>query len=412
MRPLTILNISQNYHIRGGSDKIFFALGELLSRKGHRVIPFAGQSPDNEASEWSRYFPPAADFERPGPLDIMRFIYSLPARRAIENVIEKYRPDLAHLHIYYGKITGSILPVLKAAGIPIVQTLHEYKLICPVYTLVSNGRICEACEGKHFWRAFPRRCNRGSLSRTALSVVESYFSHWNGSVRLVDKFIAVSDALRQKMIQYRIPSTKIVTLHNWIDAANVPVADKPGQYFLYFGRLEHIKGIYTLLKASSQVSDIPLLLVGEGNACADILKFIEEKGWFHIKWLGFKREMALQDLIHNSICTIMPSEWYEPFGMTVLETYAHGRPAIGADIGGIPEIIAHGETGFLFSPGNDCMLADHLRWMAENPDDALKMGQAGRRKIEAHFSPDLYYERLMRIYDSVLSPRKASETTY
>jgi len=399
---LRVLQISQNYFIRGGSDIMFFRNIELLKLHGHQVIPFAAQSPKNEPGEWNHHFPLAADFEHPKPLDLIRFVYSMPARRSLEKIIQEYRPQIAHLHIYYGKITTSILPILKDAGIPIVQTLHEYKLICPVYSLVSINKICEACEGRHFYRALPRKCNSGSLKRTVLSVIESYVSRALGSVDSVDRFIAVSKALEQKVVKHGVPPEKVITLHNWLDVTDIQPASHIGHYFLYFGRIERLKGIFTLLEAASHVPDIPLLLVGEGNAHTDVMELIQKTELAHVKLLGFKKGDELQELIRNSICTLLPSEWFEPFGLTVLETFAHGRPVIGSAIGGIPELIDDGQNGFLFEPGNALALQTHMAWMAENPDRALEMGSAGRQKVETKFSQERYYTRLMEIYQDIL----------
>lgn len=182
---------------------MFFAVEKLLRGHGHRIIPFVAQDPRNLPSEWSSIFPRGADFERPSPIDLLRYYYSWPARMAIRNIVRTHRPDVAHLNIYYGKLTTSILHPLKSAGIPIIQTLHEYKLICPVYTLVSNNEICESCEGKHFWRVIPKKCNRNSLARSLLSASESYISKWLGSVTSIDHFLAVSDFVRQKNDQIR-----------------------------------------------------------------------------------------------------------------------------------------------------------------------------------------------------------------
>ena len=203
------------------------------------------------------------------------------------DLLRDEKPDLAHLHIYYGKLTASILAPLKKAGIPIVQTLHEYKLICPVYTLISNGQICEACQGHRFYRALPRRCNRGSLARTALSVAESYVSRWAGALSDIDHFIAVSDFVRNKVIEHGVLPEKITKVYNFVDISGVIQNTEPGNYLLYFGRLEKIKGIFTLLDAIAPLKHVPLKLVGDGNAHAEIKAYIQEKELSHVEMLGF-----------------------------------------------------------------------------------------------------------------------------
>lgn len=399
---LRVLQISQNYHVRGGSDVMFFQNMDLLQQHGHQVIPFAAKSDKNISGPWNHYFPVAADFDHPGLTDAARFIYSRPARKAIEKVISEHRPGIAHLHIYYGKLTASILGPLRKAGIPVVQTLHEYKLICPVYRLVSKGVTCEACEGCRFWRALPRRCNRNSLARTCLSVAETYVSHRLGTIRNVRKFIAVSDFLREKHIQYGVPAGKISTIRNWVDVSRIRPETGPGQYVLYFGRMEALKGIFTLLDAAAGLSHIRFLLVGDGESRPDVVDRIQKNRWTHIQWLGFKQGRALQDLIRNSICTLMPSEWYEPFPTTVLESFAHARPVIGAAIGGIPEMITHGKDGLLYPSGDARSLQEHILWMHNHPHQAVQMGQAGREKLETSYDAGRYLRELLMVYHNVL----------
>jgi glycosyltransferase involved in cell wall biosynthesis len=402
---LTVANISQNYHVRGGSDTIFFNTGKLLTHHGHQVIPFAARHLRNEATEWSRYFPVGANFNSPGPRDLARFIYSRSAAQALSRLLDEHELDIAHLHIYYGKLTGSILTPLVEAGVPIVQTLHEYKLICPVYSLLSNGKVCEACEGHHFWRAIPRKCNRNSVARTLLSVAESYVSRQLGSISAVDHFMAVSDFVRLKMIRYGVPEDKISTVHNFIDCSEIVPASQPGGYFLYVGRLDAPKGILTLVKAAATVKDTPLFIVGEGAAYDGLAAFIGQHELGHIKLLGFKRGVALSQLIKNSLCLILPSELYETFGMSILEGFAYGRPAIASNIGGIPEVITNGEDGFLFEPGNVEALREKLLWMESHPRHAVEMGQAGRQKAETDFGADVYYDKIMQVYNQVLGAR-------
>ncbi|RKU37235.1 glycosyltransferase family 1 protein [Candidatus Poribacteria bacterium] len=398
----TILNVSQNYHVRGGSDRYFFTLAELLQKHGHQVVPFTAASSNNEPSEWENYFPRGADFEQPGAGDLLRFLYSHDAVKSIRQLLKDTDIDLAHFHIYYGKLTTSILEVLKRDGIPLIQTLHEYKLTCPVYSHLSNDQICEACEGKHFWRALPKRCNRGSLARTALSVTESYISKMLGAVKKFDHFISVSHFLRKKMISHGIPEDKISTVHNFVDVSDITPNFSEGDYILYFGRVHRSKGILTLIEAAVPLTDVPIYIVGDGEAMLEVQQIIEKNGAKHIHLLGFKQGDELRELILNSLCTVLPSEWYENCPMSVLESYAYGKPVIGADIGGIPELIVDGVDGFLVPSGEQETLRDRLLWMSEHKSEAAEMGRIGRYKMETEFNADIHYERIMNVYQQFL----------
>jgi glycosyltransferase involved in cell wall biosynthesis len=399
---LVILNAGQNYKLRGGSDRYQLILSKLLHKNGHRVIPFAVASPENQATKWSEYFPQGVNFEQPSLADLIQFIYSRPAAKAIKRLLKDTPIDIAHLHIYYGQLTASILAPLQQAGVPIIQTLHEYKIVCPVYTLVSNEDICQACKGHVFWHATLKRCNRGSLTRSILSTVESYVSKALGSVRNIDHFIAVSHFQREKVIELGIPVEKITTIHNFIDTNDIKPNFNPGEYFLYFGRLERLKGLFTLIEAASSLKEIPLLIVGNGELRSELEQLIEKKDLKHIHLLGFKRGNELYQLIRNSICTLAPSEWYETFGLTLIESFAHGRPVITSYIGGIPEIVSDAIDGFLAPPKNVEVLREKMLWMAEHRHEAVEMGQAGRRKVETQFNPEIHYEKIMNVYRKIV----------
>jgi glycosyltransferase involved in cell wall biosynthesis len=399
---LVILNAGQNYHIRGGSERYQFLLSELLQENGHKVIPFAAANSKNNATEWSKYFPPGVNFEHPDFVDLTRFIYSKPAAKAIERLLNNIPVDLAHLHIYYGQLTSSILTPLQQAGVPIVQTLHEYKIVCPVYTLVSQGEICQACKGYAFWQATRKRCNRGSLARSLLSTVESYVSKTLGSVRKIDHFITVSHFQREKVIELGIPAKKVTTIHNFINTNDVKPSSNLGEYFLYFGRLERLKGLFTLIEAASSLKEIPLLIAGDGEARPELEQLIEQNHLKHIRLLGFKQGNELNQLIRNSICTLAPSEWHETFGFTLIESFAQGCPVIASKIGGMSEIVSDTIDGFLVPPKNVEVLREKMLWMAEHRHQAVEMGQAGRRKVEAEFNPGIHYKKLMNVYQKLL----------
>jgi len=379
-------------------------LEELLESHGHSVIPFAAHSENNRPTPWAEYFPTGVDTKNPEIGDIKRFVYSVEARNNMERLLEEApKIDLAHLHIYYGQLSASILEPLKRAGVPIVQSLHDYKLTCPVYSHVSNGEACEACGGKHFWKALPRRCNQDSLSRTALSVLESYVSRALGDNREIDHFIAVSNFLRRKMTEHRVVApTDISTVHNFVDANKFEPATEQGNYIFYFGRLESIKGVETLIEAMRPLSDIDLYLAGEGSLRGPMEKQIQEEKLNHIHFIGFQSGSELYDWVRGSVCTVLPSECYEICPMTVLESYACARPVIGAEIGGIPELVSEGEDGFLFPSGNVEGLRDRIVQMIDHRHRAVEMGRIGRKKIEDRFGPETHYTKIKNIYKGIL----------
>jgi glycosyltransferase involved in cell wall biosynthesis len=399
---LTILNVGQNYHVRGGSDRYMLALGRLLEARGHRVVPFAAAHATNQATEWGAYFPARVDFEHPGAGDLLRYLYNAGAGRSLGRLITAASPDIAHLHIYYGQLTTAILRELRRRRVPVVQTLHEYKLVCPTHALAAGDEICEDCRGSAFWHAIARRCNRGSLARSALSAAEAYLSRALGARRLVDRFIAVSDFQRRKLIELGVEADRVVTIHNFIDATGIARNRAPGAHFLYFGRIERIKGLWTLVDAAKLVPEVPLLIAGTGSGAAALRAYVRERGLEHVRFLGFVQGEALARLIRESICTITPSLWYETFGLTLLESFAHCRPVIASAIGGMPEVVADGGTGFLVPPGDVAALAERLDWMARHRAEAVAMGLRAREQVEREFAPEQHYQRLLAVYASAL----------
>ncbi len=397
----TVLHGSNNYYVQGGSDRYFFELSELLSRRGHKVIPFCGASSQNQETPFALYFPPAVDTQSPQVTDIFRFHFSAAARRCIRVAINEQKPDIAHLHIYYGKLTASILEPLRERGIPVLQTLHEYKLLCPVYTCVRDGNICESCQGKHFWKALRHRCNRGSLLRSAISCSESYAYNILGATDKVDHFIGVSQFMTDKMLGIGIAADRITTIHNFVDCEKLQPSGEPGDYVLYFGRLEKTKGLYTLLEAMRMNANVRCIIAGHGPEAESLQQYAAHLGLENVEFPGFVSGAALKELIGGSLCTVLPSEWYENCPMSVLESLAYERAVIGARIGGIPELISHEEDGLIVEPADTEGLADALRQLAANPERTRQMGRAGREKVAAEFSPAKHYAKIKALYESL-----------
>lgn len=400
---MKILNVGSNYRVQGGSDRYFLSLERLLEEKGHRVVPFASRHPDNLPSEHESRFPRGVDPDDPSSGDVRRFVFNGTARASLATLLAEERPDLAHLHVYSGQLSASILEPLRSHDIPIVQTLHDYKLGCPVRIFVSRGKVCEACEGSHFWRALPRRCNRGSLVRTAVNVVEAYVSRWLGDVSAIDHFVAPSRFLRDKMLEHEIvPPDRITVVPNFVDPADFRPAAGEGEHFAFVGRLRSVKGVGTLIDAVAGRPEVPLLVVGTGPEREALERRVAGAGLSHVRFLGFRDGEDLHDVVRRSIAVVVPSELYENCPMTVLEAMALGRPVIGSDLGGIPELVSHGTDGLLFEAGDEASLGERIDWMTRHRDRAARMGEAARRKIEEAFDPDVHYQRLSDVYGAVM----------
>lgn len=399
---MKILNVSQNYFVKGGSDSYFFELETLLKRRGHEVVPFVAKNPANRPSEWSDFFPDGADFERPGLKDVGRYIYSSQAKTHIANLFGRFTPELAHFHIYYGKVTASVLNEFRKRGIPIVQTLHEYKLICPVYTCFRDGEICEKCSPGHYASVLLHRCNRDSLVRSALSFVEAAVSHKLGAIAGIDHFISVSHFHRKKMIEKGIPAGKVSTVHNFLNLDAFRPSHSVGKYVLYYGRIEKLKGLDTFVAAAKLLPGIRFAIAGDGAYKAQLVEVVTQQKIENVEFLGFITGEKLHDTVRESVCTVLPAQWYENCPMSVLETLALGRPALGTDIGGIPELIQDSVDGYVFKVGNAYQLAEKIEglWMRRH-DAAIEMGAAGRAKVQAEFGEERHYRKLLEIYAAV-----------
>ncbi len=396
---MRVLQISHNHHITGGSDAVYFATSKLLQEAGHDVIPFCIASDQNAPTPWDRYFPAGADSKKAPFRDGLRYFFNAEARTNLIRLLDDVGPvDVAHLHIYHGKQTPAILPVLRARGIPVVHTLHEYKMACPVYTLQRNGTPCDLCVQGSALNCLRHRCKDGSMLRSAVMTAEMAVSRALGDVRLVDRFICVSNFQHQIMERAGIPARKLSTLHNFVDTSGPPPAMGHDGYLFYFGRIEKLKGLPTLIDAARH-SGQRLLIAGDGAWREEMQKRIA--GLANIEYLGFQSGRALTHLIARSKAVVVPSEWYENCPMSVLEAKALGRPVIGARIGGIPELVRDNIDGFLFAPGDPADLMRKFQTLERANHDNLS--KFARKDAQTRFSKTTHQRTLLDHYQSLLS---------
>jgi len=403
---MNVLAANKYYFVKGGAERYFFELQRILEEHGHSVIPFAMAGDRNEATPWSSYFVSHEPFEDGAPVLARlgaagRVLYSWEARRRIESLVDKARPDVAHLHNIAHQLSPSIIHGLKSRGIPVVQTLHDYKLVCPNYQMFVDGQTCERCDSFRYYEAVVHRCMRGSLGASALVALEAYAHRILGTyLRNVDLFIAPSRSLRERMVAHGVPGDRIVHMPYSIALDEYRPVYEPGAYGVYFGRLSVGKGLKTLMSALELVPDLPFKVVGSGPMREELERSVADRG--DVEFTGYMTGEALHRVVGNALFAVVPSECYENSPLAVYESFALGTPVVGSTIGGIPELVTDGETGLHFETGSRTALADAMRELASDRQRALEMGRAARRRVETEYGPARHYELITSVYERVI----------
>ena len=391
------------FYLKGGSERVFLNDAALLKEMGEQVIFFSMKDEKNLPTDWSSYFVEAIDYEEKAGLmktlsRAARIIYSFEARRKIGELIDREKPDLAHLHNIHHQLSPSIIHALKKRHIPVVMTLHDYKMVCPVYSMLKMGRFCEECSGGNYYRCLVNRCTKGSYSKSLINVIEMYLHHRVLKIYdLVDVFISPSKFLRDKMISMGLKG-KIVHQPYLMDTSGYsPAYGVKENSLCYFGRLSLEKGVMTLIRAMEGMG-INLKIIGAGPESDKLKAAAGDLGLKNVEFLGYRSGEDLKAEIRSSLAVVVPSEWYENYPCSILEAFALGKPVIGARIGGIPEMVRDGETGFTFEPKNIDDLRGKIKLLLDNRDLVDKMGHEARKFVENHLNPSRYYRDLMNIY--------------
>lgn len=409
---MKILQINTCSYRRGGADVVYLNTTELLRERGHEVINFSQFDSSNSYATNNTYSVNQIDYFGLSPLKKLikspRFFYSLETKHKIEQLIRTGRPDVAHIHLYRGILTPSILPVLKKNNIPIVFSLHDYELLCPHNTFIDGkGNICEKCLVQDSWLpCVLNKCNRNNLILSTISAVEFAFHK-----KIVpfyfyfDKLIAVSKFGMEIHSRKSELKEKLVHLYNFYPKLETTVPNhKKGDYFLFYGRLSYEKGILSLLKAWKNIdSEIKLKIVGVGPMMKSILTYISQNNLTNIEILGFKSGNELEEIIRKASFIIVPSEWYENNPLTIIEAYSNGRPVIASRVGGIPEIVIDNSTGFLFEMGNIDQISQKINIALQlTGDEYFTMSRNAREFADKNFSEEEHYINLINIYRDLL----------
>ena len=403
---MKILMINKFLYPNGGSETYIFKLGKNLEEHGHEVQYFgmehAGRCVGNRVNEYTSNM----DFHGGSTLSKLVYpiktIYTTEARKKIRIVLDNFKPDVCHLNNFNYQLTPSIILEIKkwskqtGQKCKIVYTAHDYQLVCPNHMMNNyiTHENCEKCLGGHYGNCVKGRCIHGSKAKSIIGCLEAKYWNLRGTCRNIDSIICCSAFMKSKLDASNVLQGRTITLHNFIDAVkskNVDTYDNNLKYCLYFGRFSEEKGIRTLIEACKQLPEVKFIFAGTGP--------MEEKlgAVNNIENVGFKTGQELEDLIRKANFTIYPSEWYENCPFSVMESQMYGTPVVGANIGGIPELIQNNKTGILFESGNVDELVRAIRtlWMDET---RVKIMSQNCENVQFD-TIDQYYEKIIRIYN-------------
>jgi len=407
---MNILVVNWALYPTGGDWTYVENVIRLYENMGHHVVPFSMKDDRNKETPYSKYFIENIDYKKvnrrsfaAGVKVVMKSIYSTEAQQNLELLLSNVKIDFAHINVIHHYITPTILKILKKRNIPIIWTLHEYTPICPDSIFVSNGQICERCYGGRFYNCVTHACKKGSYLASAVAALENYVHEYLNYYELVDYYVCASVFQFEKYKQFNFFNDKLIQLYhgyNYGEVDGVLQAKKTAteRYIVFVGRLEKIKGIFTLMAAMQLVSkDIKLKIVGDGTREAELKALKAEYGLNNVEFLGKKTQHETLEIINNAEFLICPSECYEVLGFTVVEGMALGKPVIGARIGAIPEMVVDDYTGMLFTPGNAEQLAQKIEQLYNNDQIVELMGKNAYEHIRKLINNEHHYEGLKKL---------------
>jgi glycosyltransferase involved in cell wall biosynthesis len=392
---MKILVVHNYYQQPGGERVAVEAQTTLLREHGNRIILYTRDNAEimhYRAWEKVTFFPET--------------VFSRRTFQEIRDLVKAEQPDAAHVHNVFPLISPSVYRALKDAAVPVVQTVYNFRFLCPNGFFYTHGRICERCKYGNTLHAVRFRCYRQSHVLSALyALVIGLHRRW-GTFSLIDHFIAPAEFTALKLVEGGLASREKISVLGYFlpDPPPTPGSFKHRKpYIVYLGRLSKEKGPWTLLEAMAGFPDLRLKVLGEGPLADSIREYIEEHHLTNIDMVGFVSGEAKRDVLREALAVVVPSGWYENSPFVVLEGLAAGTPVVTSNLGSLPSVVEDGKSGLLFRPGDSQDLQQKLAWLAAHSEEALAMGRYGRQVVETQYSAEAHYRRLMAVYAEVKS---------
>jgi glycosyltransferase involved in cell wall biosynthesis len=401
------------YNFRfSGTEAYLFDLMALMREQGHQTALFSMADTRGEPTVYDEHFVPHIDFKSSDRIGkkihlAAHAVYSVSARQKIGSLIEKFRPDIAHVRNIYHHLSPSIFWELKKRRIPVIYHLNDFKMLCPNYNMVSRSDACERCHGGRFWHVVSEGCYPHGRAAGAVLAAEAYFHRWLRTYeRCVDRFLVPSEFVRDKLVHYGWEAQRIEVLPHFQRLGKGPVrtSDQNAPVF-YFGRLSAEKGVDELIRAVAELPHVRLKIAGDGPERANLEGLVASLQLRNVAFEGHVTGPQLDRLIAESCFTVLPSRAYETLGKTILESYAQARAVVASDLGSRREFVAEGDTGLLSPVGNVAELRSRISYLYEQTELAQQMGLAGLEFVRRNHSPEEHYQKLVALYEEMVKPK-------
>ena len=409
--PLNILMVNASWYPSGGDWSLVQRACQLYEAAGQKIVPFSMHDDRNVPTEFEKYFVSPIDYKQlnasksisTGLQVLSRSIYSREAVRKLTALLDDYPVDVAKLHNVHNVLTPSIVPVLHRRGIPIVWRVLDYKLICPNRTFLSNGEICERCYPQRYFQVVANRCKKGSVAASLIAAMESYAYRVLPYYDFVERFLFQSEFTRDLFVKFGYDPKRTQIIENPFDANQVTPVFDGKDHILFLGRISPEKGLYTLLEAMRQLPRVGLRVVGDGPELEGSRRFADEHQLTNVTFVGHRSGAALYRELIDCRFVVVPSVWYDPCPVVVLEAFAHGKPVIGSRIGGIPDMVQSGVHGVLTEAGSAADLVGAISHLFDDRDAIRAMGMRARQLVETKYSAQRYCAATLGLFESLVS---------
>ena len=394
---MKILLCHNYYQHPGGEDSVYLAERDLLTHFGHQVQEYIRRNEEVHVDGcWSKV-----------SLGLQT-IWADQSSREIRTLLKREKPDIVHFHNTFPLISPAAYYPCRDAGVPVIQTVQNYRLVCPAASLYRNGHPCRECLDHSLWRGVQHKCYRQSRSVTGTVALMLAFHRWRQTwSEMVDRYIVTTEFVRNKLVEGGLPAEKITVKTNFI-FPDPGMREGTGEYALCVSRLVPEKGVRTVLEAFKRMPNtIPLRIVGDGPLRSELEAQRNGQNLSNVRFEGWLPRQRGLESMSGARFLISASEWFEPFGMNIVEAFACGVPVITSSSGGPQEIVEAGRTGMHFRAGDPDDLAVKVQWAWGHPVEMEAMGKAARAEYEAKYSGERNYQLLMKIYDETWSIRRA-----